>query len=389
MDTLNKEPGSAFYAALPVHTAFQDLSNASAYTALPADWCVGVADIVNSTGHIAEGRYKEVNTVGAAVISAQINALGQDRFPFVFGGDGASFAFPCRQLERVRDALARVLRWAQDEFGFEMRGSIVPVEEIRAAGRDVAVARYGASKDVDYAMFAGGGVAWAEHAMKAGRYRVEPAPAGASPDLAGLSCRWMPIRSRHGRILSVLVLPRPEAPEAEVERAMRRVVEMTADLEQDGNPALAPAMNLALPSRVMSIEACAQRAGGSLMWCKLKLFFVTLAGYLIFRFHIRIGSFDPDGYKQAVSRNADFRKYEDGLKMTLDCDEATHRRLEELLEEESRAGIVSYGLFEQDAAIMTCIVPSFGRDDHIHFVDGASGGYTTAAMSIKALSGAG
>ena len=33
-----------------------------------------------------------VNTAGASAISAVANALGHRRFPFVFGGDGASFA---------------------------------------------------------------------------------------------------------------------------------------------------------------------------------------------------------------------------------------------------------------------------------------------------------
>jgi hypothetical protein len=31
------------------------------------------------------------------------------------------------------------------------------------------------------------------------------------------------------------------------------------------------------------------------------------------------------------------------------------------------------------------VVPSFMRDDHLHFVDGADGGHTRAALAIKAL----
>ncbi len=32
---------------------------------------------------------------------------------------------------------------------------------------------------------------------------------------------------------------------------------------------------------------------------------------------------------------------------------------------------------------MTCIVPSPFTDDHIHFLDGAGGGYALAAKSLK------
>jgi len=34
--------------------------------------------------------------------------------------------------------------------------------------------------------------------------------------------------------------------------------------------------------------------------------------------------------------------------------------------------------------MMTCIVPSIMDDNHVHFIDGASGGYTQAATGIKA-----
>ena len=48
-------------------------------------------------------------------------------------------------------------------------------------------------------------------------------------------------------------------------------------------------------------------------------------------------------------------------------------------------GLAQYGLHRQDNALMTCIVPSPFSRDHMHFVDGGSGGYTKAAEMIKAL----
>ncbi len=58
---------------------------------------VGVADVVQSTKAIAENRYKAVNMAGAAVIVSITNALDGRDFPFVFGGDGASFAVAARR----------------------------------------------------------------------------------------------------------------------------------------------------------------------------------------------------------------------------------------------------------------------------------------------------
>ena len=77
---------------------------------------IGVADIVESTKAIAEARYKAVNMAGAAVIAAVTNALEGREFPFVFGGDGASFAVSPDDLERAREALAATAAWVKDDL---------------------------------------------------------------------------------------------------------------------------------------------------------------------------------------------------------------------------------------------------------------------------------
>ena len=149
-----------------------------------------------------------VNIIGAAVLSAQINAAGGRAFPYVFGGDGAAFAHPAEFAEDARGALAAVQVWAQEEFDMELRVGLFPVADIRAAGREVSVARYRVTDGVDYAMFTGGGVLWAEAQMKAGENTVPAAAPGTQPDLTGLSCRWSHMESRNGTILSLLVQPR-------------------------------------------------------------------------------------------------------------------------------------------------------------------------------------
>ena len=60
---------------------------------------------------------------------------------------------------------------------------MVPVADIRAQGLDVRVARYAPSENISIAMFSGGGIAWADAAMKRGEIAVPPAPPGAHPDL--------------------------------------------------------------------------------------------------------------------------------------------------------------------------------------------------------------
>src|ERR1039457_1716422 len=196
-----------FYGTIPVFRGFASLMDPALYSPLPDDWSIGVADIVESTKAIAEARYKAVNMAGASVIAAVANALEGREFPFVFGGDGASFAVAPGDLERVREAMAATAIWVEESLNLVMRVALVPVAAVRAQGLDVRVARFGASSNLSYAMFSGGGLGWAEAAIKRGEFAVQVAPSGTQPDLTGLSCRFEEIPSVRGLILSVLVVP--------------------------------------------------------------------------------------------------------------------------------------------------------------------------------------
>lgn len=377
------EDPDSFYASLRPVMEFPELSEPSRFTPLPDDWVLGTADIVDSTGEIARGRYKTVNMVGAAVISAMINAMGDLRFPYVFGGDGAGFAVPGDKAGQVRAVLADLRRWAEEEFGIALRAALVPVADIRAARRDVRVARYAASQGVDYAMFSGRGLAWAEARMKAGEFTVDPGPPGAQPDLTGLSCRWSNMRARNGQILSLVVHPSDKATERDFADLARRVVTAANGLERGGHPVPPGGPGVTWPPPGLSLNAHVSREGRNLSRHKLKLLGQNLLIWLLFRTGLRLGEFQPDHYARMVSRNADFRKFDDGLKMTLDCDAETRARIEAILEEARQRGKIRYGLFAQDEAMMTCFVPSAMRDDHVHFIDGAAGGYAAAAERIR------
>jgi hypothetical protein len=210
-----------FYSSIPVFRGFGSLMDPALYSPLPDDWTIGVADIVESTRAIAEARYKAVNMAGAAVIAAITNAVDGREFPFVFGGDGASFAVSPEDFGRARDALAATATWVRDDLNLVMRVALVPVAAVRAQGLDVRVARFGPSPNLSYAMFSGGGLGWAETAMKRGEFAVPVAPSGTQPDLTGLSCRFEEIPSMRGLILSVLVVPARAADPARLQRGRR------------------------------------------------------------------------------------------------------------------------------------------------------------------------
>jgi Protein of unknown function (DUF3095) len=372
-----------FYGTIPVFRGFTRLMDPSLYAPLPSDWSIGVADIVGSTKAIAQARYKAVNMAGAAVIAAVTNALEGREFPFVFGGDGASFAVAPDDLERTRRALAATAAWVKQDLDLEMRIALVPIAAIRAQGLDVRVARFGPSPNLSYAMFSGGGLGWADVAMKRGEFAVALAAPGTQPDLSGLSCRFEEIPAARGLILAVLVMPVQGADPAAYRKLIEDIVALVERSPDQGRPVPPGGPPLRWPPAGVEFEARAQR-GGPLFKRRLGVFAWTLFYYFIMRFGIKVGGFVPHIYVQQVVENSDFRKYDDGLRMVLDCTPDLERELSARLAAASSAGIARYGVHRQDAAMMTCFTPAATRSDHVHFIDGARGGYASAATALKA-----
>ncbi len=373
-----------FYSGIPVFRGFDRLMDPALYSPLPDDWFIGIADVVESTKAIAQARYKAVNMAGAAVIASVTNALEGREFPFVFGGDGASFAVSPKEVDLARDALAATATWVGEDLNLAMRVALVPVSAIRAHGFDVRVARFGPSPNLSYAMFAGGGLGWAEAAMKRGEFALEAAPSGTQPDLSGLSCRFEEIPSTRGLILSVLVVPVQGADAAAFRKLIEDVIALVERTPDAGRPVPSGGPALRWPPPGVDFEARARR-GGSLFGRRLYVLAHTLFAHMIFRFGISIGGFVPKIYLQQVVENSDFRKYDDGLRMILDCSDELAAALTRRLAAAAASGIARYGLHRQDAAMMTCFTPSGLRSDHVHFIDGARGGYASAATALKAM----
>ncbi len=170
--------------------------------------------------------------------------------------------------------------------------------------------------------------------------------------------------------------------------AFRKVIEDVIALAEQspdaGRPVPSGGPALRWPPQGLDFEARTKR-GGPLFARRVLVFVSTLWVYTVIRFELKIGKFAAKDYMQQVVDNSDFRKYDDGLRMILDCSEELAQALAERLAQAAANGVVRYGLHRQDAAMMTCFTPSAMRSDHVHFIDGARGGYASAASAMKAM----
>jgi hypothetical protein len=198
-----------------------------------------------------------------------------------------------------------------------------------------------------------------------------------------LSCRWNDIPATRGLILSLVV-----APVTHGDPAFRKLVEdLLSELEKSSEaarPVPEDAPGVGWPPPGVDLEAHALRQPGeSFSTRRLKVLAQTLISYLVLTLGIRFKGFDPAVYRRQVVENSDFRKFDDNLRMTLDCTPALADRVERRLTAARAANIARFGMHRQPAAIMTCIVPSASENNHVHFIDGAAGGYALAARQMK------
>jgi DUF3095 family protein len=163
------------------------------------------------------------------------------------------------------------------------------------------------SANVSIAMFAGGGMAWADAAMKRGEIAVPPAAPGAHPDLSGLSCRYELILSKCGQVLSLVVTPGARANPNDfraVVEAVTRIVEKTPDASC---PLPGQGLQLKWPPQGYDLEAGAsRRAGESIRARKAKVLVRTLLYFLIMWSGLRIGRFIPAKYTRELIENSDY-----------------------------------------------------------------------------------
>jgi len=378
-----------FYAELKGFADFTEVARANRYQPVPDDWRVVITDVAGSTRAIEAGRYKEVNAMGVASIVALRNAMKGLPIPFVFGGDGATLLAPETRLKEVEGALRGIEAMSRDGFDLEMRTGTVPLRELRRDGFEVAVSKYQASEHVELAMLKGGGVSEAERRVKdpssGGRYRPPPGPSDA--DFEGFECRWRPIPSLRGHVMSLLILARGQA-EAE-EGHYRHVLDALSDILAEthpGRPVSADALELAPASSAFDVEATVVsrgRGGARRGMAEVVARTKTAIAARLLRRRVDALGFPGDVYQRDVSANTDFRKFDDMLRMVIDVDDGQREAIETLLRDEHRAGRIVYGIHCARQTLMTCAIGDY-RTDHVHFVDGSDGGYALAAKQLKA-----
>lgn len=383
-------PADNFYSTITSFESFAEITNEANYQKVPDDWFVFIADIKGSTKAIESGRYRDVNMIGAACIASALNAVNSFDLPFVFGGDGATILCPESLKQTLMIALAGVQKRSKAHFDLELRVGCVSVNVLNQMNCEVLVAKHKIADKVNLAMFRGQGLTAAEQLIKSEDPKAELLSSHdfvAEPQLDGLSCRWSAFKSTYGHVLSLIVKTKPQVDQPQ--QIYAQVLEKIESILQNSIDHHSPITNHKLER--FGYSSAGMKAELNIATSKQdrwkrwpRVFLGGLVSKFVIYFNIWFGPFVAKRYKSEIIRRCDHKKFDETLRMILDCDETHKIEIENYLQNLHEKNLIDFGVHVSDSALMTCYVPGPTNGTHIHFIDGNDGGYALAAKSMKA-----
>ncbi|MBA2330872.1 MAG: DUF3095 family protein [Flavisolibacter sp.] len=366
---------------LPIHEIFYDQN----FHDVPADWYIIISDVKNSTAAVGAGKHNDVNLVAAGSLIAALNIAREQNIeiPFFFGGDGGTLLVPGEILNDVLAALKVHNFNSLANFGLEMHVGSISVKVVLCEGRILKIAKAWYGPGFNKAIVLGDGLQYAEQIIKEAPVAQEIDVEDTLLNLDGLECRWDRIKppTIENEIVCYLVEGADPLKQAEVYRdVLIKVEEIYGNIEMR-NPLSLHRLKLLLSFDKIKKEMMVRYGKWKANYFT-NTFLKTFVGKLYFRYNWRINSLRGKEYLNQVIKNAD-TLIVDGRINTIITGKMDKRILFlNYLKDQELKGRLIFGHHLSKESVMTCYIEN-RNDKHIHFVDGADGGYTEAAKEFK------
>ena len=236
------------------------------------------------------------------------------------------------------------------------------------------------------AIFRGGGLNIAEDLIKGHEEKYEiPFQNAPASTLRGLTCNWQPIANKRGKMLSLLVVSKTDEENVYQEFLAHLEKTFKGNLNE-ANPVNTEKLQMKSPLSIIKnhLYTSSKYFSATLLKGMAASLLVVISQWLPIP---KLGSHKKGmlgEYLPTMRTHADFRKFDDVLRMVLDCSEEQIQEIEQYLEAQYQKGLLYYGMYLSNTALMTCYVQDIKPGQHIHFIDGGNGGYAMAAKQLKA-----
>lgn len=374
-----------FFSDLRLHSiAIGDLvANKSYFSKVPEDWYAIAADIKNSTGAIGKGNHDQVNLVATGTVIAILNLAYSKNIniPFFFGGDGATMLIPSELLEGSMAALNQHRINTLENFGFELKIGSVPIKEIYSNNIALDIARVKVSDVLSIPVVLGEGLQYAEKKIKE-NFTDENALNTKVPDLLnleGMECKWDKINppESNQEVVSLIVIACKNEDPSEVFSKVLKSIDTIYGSLNSRKPISVKRLKLIGSLRKLNNEMRTKFGKFDGLYLLRNWFRGTFGGLYL------KNSETGKNYLQKLVELTDTLTIDGRINTVITGTQQQRKSLTVYLDHLEEKGKIKYGLHVSEQSVMSCYVRDIRKDDHIHFVDGAGGGYTKAANQLK------
>jgi hypothetical protein len=371
-----------FYSRLPAnHISLGELlTEDHLFYNVPESWHVVITDIRNSTGAVAGGMHETVNLIATGSIVSVLNIAFKAGItvPFFFGGDGATFIVPPAITDEAMRALAVFRKNTKDNFGLDLRIGIVAVNEIYEKSFELKLSKLKVSGAFSIPVVLGDGLYCAEKLVKSEQYRFdyEPAPEDKL-DLSGMQCRWDKIGppEMNQEVVTLLVCaPTGRKQAALFAKVMEHVDGIYGPFPRR-QPISVPRLIWKTTFKKMEMEMLVRKGRINVLGL-IASWIAWLGGYVYFR------TSRGRNYLNSLVEMSDTLVIDGKINTVITGTPQQRGQLQRALDQMEAAQEIFYGLHVSGESVMSCYVHDL-KDGHIHFIDGAEGGYTKAAGMLK------
>ncbi|TCD12135.1 DUF3095 domain-containing protein [Pedobacter frigidisoli] len=371
-----------FYSNLPIQKIplHRLLIQAKFFIDVPSDWHVIITDIKSSTVAVSAGLHENVNLIATGSIVTVLNIAFKANIavPFFFGGDGATFIVPTSIVSDAMKALILYRNNTLQNFNIDLRAGIIAVEDIYKNGHALRISRFSSSEIFSIPIVLGDGLDYAEKIIKGDDYLLSGHDqASEEIDLSGMQCRWDKIEPPENseEVVTLIVIAKDCTKQPEIFSRVIRHLDEIYGAPEKRQPISIPKLIFRTSFNNLGKEM-RHRLGEVKFFELIKTWVINAYGYIYFR------TDSGKKYLKQLVEMSDTLVIDGRINTVITGTEKQRLSLQNALNILEDEGEIVYALYVSKESVMSCYVRDL-EDDHIHFVDGAEGGYTKAASVLK------
>ena len=355
----------------------------SCFYNVPHTWHVVVVDIENSTKAVDQGKHHQINLTATGAIISVLNTIRRDdetiEIPYFFGGDGATFIIPDTILTKIITVLNNYRLHIKRSSNFKLRVGYVSVKDLSTPSSTLRIAKHQLTDQLTIPIVLGNGLKEAESLVK-NRF-IETTIINFKEELLnleGMECRWKEInpQTSKNKVVCLLLDAVDENRQSEVYRDV--IKQLDALFGNFGSRQPIKQEKLKLDYSISNIWEEMKISLVTTTWIDIfKNWITTLLGALYLNFTRKGKQY----IKQIGQLSHTFML--DGMINTIFTGE--QHKIEDFigyLDQLEKDKKIVYGIHVTHASVMSCYVLD-RKTKHAHFVDGTTGGYTSAAKMLK------